>query len=120
LGKAGDEMNIILLCLLSKHFLADFVLQTSAMAKAKGRYGNLMGISHAATHGVLTTLVLLFFCPPWVAIGLGAADALVHYHIDWLKVRFGEKDSSKPVYWYQFGADQLAHQITYFCLVMVL
>jgi hypothetical protein len=50
-------------------------------------------------------------------IAVTLVEGLAHYHIDWLKVKYGIKDNTKPLFWNQFGMDQLAHQLCY--LVMV-
>jgi hypothetical protein len=44
-------------------------------------------------------------------------EGIAHYHIDWTKVKFGSKDNTKPIFWMQFGLDQLAHQVTYVIMI---
>ena len=55
------------------------------------------------------------------AIGiLLAAEFVIHYHMDWLKVRtdmrFGLTDQMH-VYWIVFGIDQVVHQLTYIGMI---
>jgi hypothetical protein len=50
-------------------------------------------------------------------VGLAFFEGIIHYHIDYVKVRHGEKNINTSCYWNHFGLDQLAHQLTY--LVMV-
>ena len=113
----------IILCLLLlqlKHFLADFCFQTPAMLGAKGQYGAIGGGLHAVLHGIGTTIALLFFAPVPIALAFGAGDAIVHYHIDWAKVRF--QGNAKPhdhIFWVQLGFDQFLHQLTMLGIVYV-
>jgi hypothetical protein len=110
---------LLLLCLLqTKHFYADFVRQTYAQTVHKGVYGNWVGITHSLDHIWSTIIALLiynFFCPISLIFILVIAlvEGIIHYHIDWTKVKFGNKDITKPLFWTQFGIDQLAHQLTY-------
>jgi len=42
-----------------------------------------------------------------------ALEGIYHYLIDYIKVKYGSKDNTTPLYWNQFGLDQLAHQLSY-------
>jgi hypothetical protein len=109
---------LLLLALFEiKHFIADFVIQRARHFTNKGSYGNWGGIEHALQHGVLTWAVLFFFTTPAFALMLGLFDALVHYHVDWFKTKYGPKDNTKTAYWVWFGADQLLHQLTYITIL---
>jgi len=57
---------------------------------------------------------------PMIILICGLIDLVVHYHVDWLKVKFGSKDITNPQYWREFGADQLAHQLTYLLFAYLL
>jgi hypothetical protein len=117
-------MDILILFLLMqiKHWYADFMIQTYAQTVKKGIYRDLVGISHSLDHIYATLIVLLSF-NIFVPLGIERIfiitffEGLAHYHIDWVKVRFGCKDITKPLFWNQFGLDQLAHQITYISMV---
>lgn len=119
------EMLLLFTLLQVKHCYADFVIQTYKQTVRKGIYRDLIGISHSVDH-IWTTLVALivfnFFFPlPAASILLLAViEGIVHYHIDWTKVHYGCKDQTKPMFWAQFGYDQLAHQITYVWMVWYL
>jgi hypothetical protein len=110
---------LILLCLLQvKHFYADFVIQTYAQTVRKGIYRDLCGISHSLDHVWTSLVVLLIFSlvhpvPAGTILLVTVIEGVIHYHIDWAKVHFGIKDQTKPLFWNQFGLDQLAHQLTY-------
>jgi hypothetical protein len=53
-------------------------------------------------------------------VGVALAEGVLHYHIDWCKVKYGIKDNTKPQFWNQFGMDQLAHQLTYAVIIYVI
>lgn len=119
------ETLILFLVLQVKHYCADFVIQTYAQTVRKGIYRDPVGISHSVDHviGSLVALLIASFVitlslPCIVALSI--AEGIVHYHIDWAKVHFGIKDNTKPLFWNQFGMDQLAHQLTYLGMVPVL
>jgi hypothetical protein len=112
-------MLSILGLLFLKHWWVDFVHQTPEHIKYKGIYGHRKGIEHSAWHGALTALIFLIVCPLDIALWLGLADFLLHYHIDYVKIKHGEADISKKEFWNHFGLDQLAHQITYILLTSI-
>ena len=117
------ESALLIFCILQvKHFLADFVIQTPRMIHEKGIYGASHGIYHSLWHSVGTLLAFVWLHP---IIGLVTAffDFLLHYHIDWSKIKITDhykltvKDSA---FWAWFGADQLAHQLTYIMLIWLI
>jgi hypothetical protein len=99
-----------------KHYLADFVLQSRYMLAYKGIYGHWAGISHALIHIVLSYAVfaLVGLYGGFIVL-LCVAEFLVHYHMDWLKVRITKEhdlDITMRPYWLLFGFDQLVHVLT--------
>ena len=113
-------MDILLLMflLIVKHSYADFTIQTYQQTVRKGIYRDPIGISHSMDHVWTTLIALLIFSfvhplSAYTAIGIAAVEGIVHYHIDWIKVRYGLKDQTKPMFWTQFGLDQLAHHVCY-------
>ena len=119
------ESLLLMLLLQVKHYAADFVIQTYAQTVRKGIYRDPVGISHSVDHviGSLIALLLASFIIPLnlpQIIGLCFLEGLLHYHIDWVKVHYGIKDITKPLFWNQFGIDQLAHQLTYLLMVLAL
>jgi len=105
----------IILMLTIKHFVADFAIQTDWMIAEKGYYGKIGGIAHAAVHGIFTTAVIVVFNPV-VAIPWGFIDFVVHYHIDWAKMKIGLKYGYTPAdkqFWFWIGMDQMLHYFTY-------
>ena len=119
------EILILLTLLQIKHCVADFVLQTYMQTVKKGEWLNPVGVSHSLEH-VYSSLVVLFifslFSPLNIALVLIVVlfEGILHYLTDYTKVRFGSKDNTKPIFWHQFGADQLAHQLTYTLMVFIL
>jgi len=116
------EILALLLLLQIKHWYADFKIQTYMQTVKKGVWLDPIGMSHTLDH-MWTTLVCLlifsFFHPLTVLsiLTIAVAEGIYHYMIDYTKVKYGCKDNTKPLYWNQFGLDQLAHQTSY--LVMV-
>lgn len=130
---ALETALLALLLFQIKHFLADFVFQTLAQVKAKGRYGARGGLSHAALHAVLSLpafFVLTGTLPMGgTALRLAALPAIgllmliefaVHYHVDYAKARIDARYSwgvTDQEYWIVFGTDQFLHQMTYWGMV---
>jgi hypothetical protein len=116
------EILTLLLLLQIKHCYADFMIQTYAQTVRKGIYRDLVGISHTMDH-VTATLVALFLFSIWHPVApltilwIALLEGIAHYHIDWIKVRYGCKDNTKPVYWAEFGLDQLSHQLCYILII---
>ena len=119
------EILLLLLLLQIKHCYADFVLQTYMQTVKKGVWLDPIGISHTVDHVYCTLIALLIFCFV-VPISAGAilltafVEGIVHYLVDFTKVKYGSKDNTKPLFWTQFGLDQLAHQATYLAMVAYL
>lgn len=113
-------MSIIILSLLMiKHFYVDFVHQTSEHVKFKGVYGHFKGIEHSFLHGLFTAAIFwIWFDPVWASI-IGLIDFVLHYHIDYVKMKYGEKDPNQKAYWVHFGLDQLAHNLTYIFIIFI-
>lgn len=121
-----DEALIVwaLLALQIKHFLGDFVLQSTYQFRTKGIYGHPGGFIHSGIHiaGTLPVLLLYTFNPVSIAAIL-LAEFVVHYNTDWLKAKIDRTyhwGYSDQRYWMLFGADQLLHQLTYLAILYVL
>lgn len=102
-----------------KHFICDFVLQDAEMAESKGVYFNKLGLSHSVHHAIGTFIVCVLFLNPLWAIILSIVDFFIHYHIDWIKMKFGPRSYKDKHYWVWFGADQFIHQLTYILLIIL-
>jgi hypothetical protein len=108
----------ILVLLFSKHFLIDFPLQTPYQYLNKGTYGHPGGLLHSGLHGLGTFIVLVMFTP--LAYLFAIADFLVHYHIDYFKVKLNnhlQLTPENPRFWTLLGIDQYLHAMTYIAMV---
>jgi hypothetical protein len=122
----GNLMTLfyLLIALQLKHFIIDFPLQTRYQWSNKGTYGHPGGILHAALHGLGTGAILLYFTGNGsLAVLLAALDTIVHYHIDWAKMRINARmgwTPANPNFWVLLGLDQFLHQLTYILIVFTL
>ncbi len=106
-----------------KHFVCDFVLQTSYQYRNKGIYGHAGGLIHAGLHllGSIPALLILTSHPVPIMLML-AAEFVIHYHADWAKQQIDERlklTIDMLPYWIIFGLDQLVHQLTYVGMIYV-
>jgi hypothetical protein len=118
---------LLLLVLLFevKHLLADFYLQSAAMVRLKGTYGNPVGASHSLVHAAMTPLILAVVTPlgGGVIAVLAVAEFLIHYHTDWLKDRLTKRGGYTPAqktYWTLVGLDQFVHRLTYLLILVII
>jgi hypothetical protein len=84
----------------------------------KGVWLDPIGISHTTDHmkATIVALGLFWFIHPlsiWPFLLVVVLEGTTHYIIDFLKVKYGCKDNTKPLFWNQFGLDQMAHQLCY-------
>ena len=121
-----DVATTILLAMVAfqvKHFVCDFILQTTYQYKHKGIYGHAGGLIHAGLHllGSIPALLILTANPLPIMLLL-AAEFLIHYHIDWSKVWLDKRFNlsvDSHAYWIVFGLDQFVHQLTYIGMIFV-
>lgn len=115
----GPEI-FLLICLQLKHWFIDFVNQSQIEIQSKSVYGHRAGINHSLKHGLGTFLAV------WMTLGLpglilallmGLVDSILHYHIDYTKVKFGCRNINQKEFWSHFGLDQFAHQLTYIMIL---
>jgi hypothetical protein len=114
---------IFLVLLEIKHFLFDFVFQTSYQLRHKGIYGHPGGLLHSGLHVLGTAVALLIVAAPaGLAAAVLAAEFVVHYHIAWAKEYVGRTAGIKDGAWFwrMIGLDQLLHQLTYVAIAAVL
>ena len=91
----------------------------------KGVWLDPIGMSHTWDHIKATAVVLaiFYFFYPISILSIIIAIALegpYHYMIDYTKVKYGSKDNTKPLFWNQFGLDQMAHQASYLVMAWFL
>ena len=116
-----DSILLLLVLLQIKHWYIDFVNQSDDEVQHKGIYLNWRGVKHSLKHGIGTALCVFLFMPYLnLALIVGLIDFVLHYHIDWIKMRFGNRDITTKQFWAQLGFDQLAHQLTYIGIIYAL
>lgn len=120
-------MDILLLLLLLqiKHWYADFKIQTYMQTVKKGIWLDPIGLSHSFDHVWTSLVALLLFSlvypvAVWLVLLICFIEGILHYFIDFVKVKFGCKDNTNPQFWNQFGLDQLAHQLCYLGITYLL
>jgi Protein of unknown function (DUF3307) len=115
---------IVLAVLATKHVVFDFFLQSLAQIRNKQIYGHPSGLLHAGGHATGTCLAFFIVTPPIaIAFGIMVAEFVVHYHIDWLKEKIGNRLKLRPdqkTFWVAIGIDQWLHQLTYIGIALVL
>jgi len=116
-------MDILLLLILLqvKHWYADFKIQTYMQTVKKGVWLDPIGMTHTRDHIYSSIVVLsvfwIFFPFPIFYIPLLVClEGAYHYIVDYTKVRYGSKDNTTPLFWNQFGLDQMAHQLSYIAI----
>jgi hypothetical protein len=119
------DLLFLLLLLQIKHCYADFVMQTYIQTVKKGVWLDPTGISHTTDHMICTLIAMLvfsFFVPvsAFAIIFVTLVEGIIHYLVDYSKVKYGCKDNTRPIFWTQFGLDQLAHQVTYIWMIWYL
>lgn len=117
------SLFLFLFLIQIKHWYIDFVNQTSEEVANKGIYGNTKGLNHSIKHGFGTFIVVLavtdFDYIVFSAI-IGFIDFVAHYHIDWAKMNWGNRDIQNPKFWSHLGLDQMAHQFCYILLALLI
>jgi hypothetical protein len=118
-----NETLLILLLLFTKHFIVDFPLQKPYQYLNKGTYGHPGGILHSGLQGLGTYLCFVWFAP-LSAVYLAFVDFVLHYHIDWAKMKLNKKLGYGPTtheqFWWLLGLDQYLHALTYIGLVYLI
>lgn len=109
---------IILMLLQVKHWYIDFVNQSMEEVNGKGIYGNWQGVKHSAKQGLGTFLVFALAGSPHAFL-IGLFDFVLHYHIDWCKMNYGNRDIQTPQFWNHLGLDQMAHQLSYLLFIFI-
>lgn len=119
------EILALLTLLQIKHWYADFKIQTYMQTVKKGVWLDPIGISHTLDHIWCSLVALLVFSliipiNAQLIIPIVFVEGILHYTIDFTKVKYGCKDNTKPLFWNQFGLDQLAHQVCYMAMAYIL
>lgn len=115
-----NTVLFLLVLLQIKHWYIDFVDQSMDEVNSKGHYGEWLGIRHSLKHG-LGTAFCVWIIGGWesipFALALGLVDGIIHYHTDWAKMNYGNRDIQNPLFWNHLGFDQMIHQLTYIFII---
>ena len=114
---------LTLIFLQIKHWYIDFVNQSDEEVAHKGVYLNWLGMKHSLKHGLATFAILYAitgFNYLYFALFLAVVDFVTHYHIDWIKMNYGNRDIRTPQFWNHLGLDQMAHQICYIMIAYLI
>lgn len=109
-----------------KHFACDYPLQGRFMlGKFKsGMEWVLPLAAHAVVHAVGTFLIALASTwSPRLALQLATVDYLVHFVVDRVKASpnlLGRWKPDNKYFWWALGADQMAHHLTHYVLIVVI
>lgn len=117
------DVLVLLIFLQIKHWYVDFVNQSMEEVASKGIYGDRAGINHSAKHALATFCCIAVVAGPayiTIAIALALFDLLTHYHIDWVKMNYGNRDIQNPTFWNHLGLDQMAHQLVYLLIAAMM
>lgn len=111
---------VLLITFQIKHFLADYVFQTSYMLK-KSQTNNwiLPLLSHSLVHGFFTLFILITYgyIQLWY---LFLIDIIVHFLVDAVKARpqfLGRFNPSQKQFWISLGFDQMLHHLTHYFFI---
>lgn len=119
-----SEILWVLFGLCTKHFILDFICQGPFQYLNKGEYGHPGGLLHSGLQALGTLLVFFVLgCPFFWAFMLGVLDGVIHYHIDWAKIKINKRFDLRPdnseKFWWLLGLDQYLHYLTYLLLVLI-
>lgn len=122
-GTVQEFILLVIVGLLLKHFVADYLLQFAWMIGGKGNFSSPGGYVHAAIHALGSAVVLwLASVPTIILIALIGAEFVIHYLLDYLKVFYSKDISSTEqphLFWALNGLDQFLHHLTYVAMVYV-
>ena len=119
------EILFLYLAFRAKQVLCDFFFQPSwiAIGKCKSfKEGGLKPLLiHVSIHAFSTLIIMMFFAPNfwWLAI----VDFFAHFIIDKIKAVVTYKmdwTAKNNPYWWAFGIDQEAHNITHLVFIIVI
>ena len=122
----SSEVLALFILFNLKHFLGDFVLQSSYMVFGKGKegWGFIKPLSlHCLVHATLSAAIIA--CIDVKFLWLASLEFVVHFIIDRLKSgpryggQFSMSDAPK-MFWVLFGLDQFLHQLTYIGLIFLM
>jgi hypothetical protein len=120
---SATSLGALYVAFVIKHFVADFLLQTSWMVAGKEQCRGWLTplAAHAGIHAALTLLLMLVLQPSlwWLSL----VDFIVHGATDYgkatatRKLGLTDKDNAR---WWLLGLDQAVHDLTHFSFILAL
>lgn len=129
--KMSPELWLMTLLLL-KHWFCDFYFQRRYQYLNKGKYGHFGGILHAiiTMYGTIMAVAIFYWnttlaeTPSTLIISMVVLEGLIHYHMDWLKIKINTLmwwgPTTHEEFWWLLGVDQTVHLLNYILIVAVL
>lgn len=121
----------LLVLLMFKHLIFEFILQDSYQYLNRGKYGHPGGMAKAASAAIGSFIVYFL----WMGIHrplsledthecirlwflMMIVEGLIHYHLDWGKFQLCRKfglhaSSGDNYYWWIFGTQQMIYNLMY-------
>lgn len=121
-----NDALILFFLFITKHFIVDFPLQDAYMYQNKGIYLHTGGVLHAFLHGISTLVILALYYRgnPLVSFGVSLFDMIIHYHIDYFKIKINKiknwQCDTSDQFWWMVGLDQYLHYLTYLFIIYVI
>jgi hypothetical protein len=118
------DVVALLLVFQTKHYVADYLLQTEYMlGKFEKTYWLMPLLLHASVHAVFTYNICVSFGVPVIfALLLAFGDLIIHSIIDRIKASpkmFGCFVPSDKEFWWVFGLDQKLHHLTHYVIIYI-
>lgn len=113
-----------------KHFLCDYIWQTSYMLgkfKESGWVEPLL--AHVCVHGAATFTIAFFFVGGlasglfFYCILLMLLDMAIHFAMDRIKASpkmLGRFNTQQKEFWWSLGLDQMVHHLTHYALIYLI
>ena len=118
------DIFILLIAFQLKHFICDYPLQGKYMlGKFKETGWQLPLLAHTAVHAVGTFIIAVFYADIFIAAALAFFDMYTHFVIDRIKASpklGGRFKPDQPYFWWALGADQMAHHLTHYVIIVLL
>ena len=120
-----SSLLLLYLAFRVKQVTCDFFLQPSWMALVKGhplkQGGTRALFMHTAIHSAFTCIIMIVFAPHFLWLAL--VDFIVHGLIDKVKTLINYKMGwtyKDNAYWWAFGIDQEAHNLTHLAYIVLI
>lgn len=109
-----ESFALLMVIFQTKHFIADYPLQTAYMLGKFQAYPKyiLPLAAHAGVHALFTGLIVLAYQQYDLVLKLVLLDFVTHFFIDRIKASpslLGRYKPNEKQFWWALGLDQMAH-----------